>query len=270
MTPSDDSDPATRRSTERSTNRRAVLRTGAVLGVTGLAGCVDGRRRDATNPSQTASRTPSRSTPAQSETQADDGSPTEPPGDASTESAEDDGVTDDETPTDDSDEWHVRPDGDPATVPSRLVCDEDHEGRFPQRFEESALRWGNDDGHWELRIESVTAEYGETIAVRLTNVSGEEQHHGSRGDFNVQVETDAGWQEVRVRENDHDAATTDELQKRQPGEGPRWELSMSEDELPETYGDMGTVCPGLPSGRYRFVFAGMETSPLGVAFDFAD
>lgn len=272
MPPSNDSNSPERESLGNETNRREVLRAGAVLsvGMGGLAGCIEGGTRGDTNPSQTETPTlsPEQETQTPTSTQNDDDSVTETDEDTPTETDEDEEDTPEETQTEEANGWYIRPDGNPESVPSQLVCDEEHEGRFPQRFDESEMRWGDDDGRWRLRVDSLTAEYGETVAVRLTNVSDEEQHHASEGDFNIQVETDVGWQDVRVRENEYDSATTDELQKKQPGEGPRWEITMTEEELPETYGGRGKVCPGLPSGRYRFVYTGTQTQPLGVAFDF--
>lgn len=280
MSPSDDRSPSEKDPLAKETNRRGVLRAGAFLSVSigTLTGCIEGETRGDTNPTdaETPTSSPEQETQTPTSTQNDDDSvtetdgdtPTETDEDTPTETDEDEEHTQEETQTEEANGWYIRPDGNPASVPSQLVCDEDHEGRFPQRFDESELRWGDDDGRWELRVDSLTAKYGETVAVRLTNVSDEEQHHASEGDFNIQVKTDVGWQDVRVRENTHDSATRDELQKKQPGEGPRWEITMTEEELPETYGDMGKVCPGLPSGRYRFVYTGTETQPLGVAFDF--
>lgn len=271
MSPTDGRSSSDKDFLANETNRREVLRAGAFFSVSigTLAGCIEGRTGGDTSPidAETPTFSPEQETQTPTDTQNDDDSVTETDKDTPTEMNEEED-TQEETQTEDANGWYIRPDGNPASVPSQLVCDEDHEGRFPQRFDESELRWGDDDGRWELRVDSLTAEFGETVAVRLTNVSGEEQHHASEGDFNIQVETEVGWQDVRVRENTHDSATTDELQTKQPGEGPRWEITMTEEELPETYGDMGKVCPGLPSGRYRFVYTGTETQPLGVAFDF--
>lgn len=272
MPPSNNNNSSETDPLENETNRRRVLCAGAALsvGIGGLAGCIEGEPRGDTNPADADTPTPSpeQETQSPTDTQNDGDSVPETDEDTPTDTDENEEETQEETQTEDANRWFIRPDGSPESVPSQLVCDEDHEGRFPQRFDESELRWGDDDGRWELRVDSLSADYGATVAVRLTNVSDEEQHHSSKGDFNIQVETEVGWQDVRVRENKHDSATTDELQKKQPGEGPRWEITMTEEEVPETYGGMGKVCPGLPSGRYRFVYTGTETQPLGVAFDF--
>lgn len=270
MTPSDDNNSPEKELHRNETKRRDVLRASAVLSVGGLAGCIEDGTGAETAPvdADTPTPSPEQETQTPTDTQTDGDSVTGTDEDTPTETDGAEEGTQEETQTEEANGWYIRPDGNAESVPSQLVCDEDHEGRFPQRFDESDLQWGDDDGRWELRVDTLSAEYGATVAVRLTNVSDEEQHHSSKGDFNIQVETEVGWQDVRVRENKYDSATTDELQKKQPGEGPRWEITMTDEELPETYGGMGKVCPGLPSGRYRFVYTGTETQPLGVAFDF--
>lgn len=244
------------------TRRRILQRSAIGLGgITTLAGCVDDNPETAGitgNITETPTATPGENTP--SEAEADDVTPTE--------TEESPTETEEETEQEDG-RWYIRPEKSSDTVPSQLLCDEDHEGRFPQRFKGDDLEWGDDtEDLWELRVDTLNAEFRDTVTVRLRNVSGETESRSSRNDFNIQVETEVGWQEVRVKENESDAGTHDALRSEEPGEGVEWELQMTEPDLPEAGAGRGKVCPGLPSGRYRFVFEGTETQPIGVAFDF--
>ena len=246
-------------------SRRQMLSASAIGigGVSALAGCLEvdpSTAGEISNETDTPTASPGKNTPT--ETRSDDETPTEI-------------RSDDETPTETQEEteqggnWYIRPENSSSTVLSQLVCDEDHEGRFPQRFEESELEWGNDtDGIWEIRVETLNAVYGDTVTVRLRNVSDKTEYRSSRNDFNIQVETEVGWQEVRVKEQESDAATHDALHAEESGEGVKWEITMTESDLPDVQVGRGKVCPGLPSGRYRFVLDGTETQPIGVAFDF--
>lgn len=257
--------------------RRSILAAcGAAIG---LAGCVGEPSDSPTQDKQGGDETPTptatqytstatdeETTPANSETE-EEATPSE------TDEEDTSSETEEADSTEESDDgWYVRPDGSPQTVPEALVCEEEHEGRFDQRFTESKLYWGDDENSpWQLRIDTLRATHGEIVTIRLRNVSEETQERSAEGDFNIQVKTEEGWQDVRVKEEPYDQATNDALYTEAPGEGVKWEVTMTEEALPESNKGRGRVCPSLSSGRYRFAFYGVQDGggeAIAVGFDF--
>lgn len=163
----------------------------------------------------------------------------------------------------------MKPDGNPSATPSEFVCGEDGTEREEQQFQEGELAWGDDGGPWELRVDRTSVERGGGLAIRITNISDEKRYRESHGHFNLQVNSSVGWQEVRVWDEDEGYPRPDVIRHQSPGESYKWNLEVSKDGIP------GKVCPGLPEGRYRFVYYGFEsdyeenTPPLGVVFDVA-
>ena len=93
----------------------------------------------------------------------------------------------------------------------------------------------------------------------------EYQSVGNRGKYDLQVYTDAGWQEVRASRG----GETDEGVLLSPGRGYRWTLEIRETDgdLTDRAGDERfPLRAGLPTGRYRFVYWTCD-APLAVAFD---
>ncbi|WP_121821589.1 hypothetical protein [Halostella salina] len=166
---------------------------------------------------------------------------------------------------------HVRPDGDPETVPAALSCEDDGFERHPAGFDEDELAWGEasrdgTDPGFALRVDELTAGPGDEVVVRLTNVSDSELSTGNRYKYNLQVQTEGGWQDVRGIAGDGAFDYTDEAVSHAPGEGFEWRLPMTEDGVVEDHPNASDleVCPGLPAGRYRFVY---WEPAVAVAFD---
>jgi hypothetical protein len=163
----------------------------------------------------------------------------------------------------------VRPGGDPEPV-AALECDGDVR-RHDQRFDGSDLQWGDfevdGDPVLSLRVGDVDYDYGDTLFVTLTNVTGGSVATGNRTTYNLQVYTGDGWQDVRVA--DGDFAHTDEAVEHGPGTGFQWRLELSEAGLVEgATRDDAAVCPDLQSGRYRFAFFGVPgDGAVAVSFD---
>lgn len=258
--------------------RRSILQSSAV-GIAGsvmVAGCIEEAPENAGVRDNISTITGTST--ATSERRAETETPTE------TETATEEGtVTEEETMTDEDDtgtaesdeessgsEWYVKPDGNPSATPSELVCEEEGTEREEQQFQEGEQAWGDEGGPWELRVDRTSVERGGEMTIRLTNISDEKRYRGSHGHFNLQLNTSVGWQEVRVWDEDEGGyPQPDVLRHQGPGESYEWNLEVSEDGIP------GKVCPGLPEGRYRFVYYGFESdgegesTPLGVGFDVA-
>jgi len=163
---------------------------------------------------------------------------------------------------------HVRPDDDPV-VRAPLSCDQADFDRHESWASEPP--WGRvtDGGEatFALRIDTLEAAYGETITVRLTNVSDAQQYTGNRHKHGIETLTEDGWQSVwGTTDRDHPLAYTDEAIAHRPGDGFEWTLELTEEGVlaGHTHADSLVVCPDLEPGRYRFVFWEPD---VAVAFD---
>lgn len=169
----------------------------------------------------------------------------------------------------------IRPDADPATVPEPLVCKDDAFERHSVGFDESELEWGsvrdNRVPTFALRVDDLAFERGDEIRVTLTNVRGVEMSTGNRYKYNFQVYTGEGWQDVRGWAGGMALPYTDELVEHEPGTGFEWTLTLTEEGLLDghPHEDDLVVCPGLPAGRYRFAFWGVDGA-VAAAFDLVD
>ncbi|MEF8806861.1 hypothetical protein [Natronomonas sp.] len=167
---------------------------------------------------------------------------------------------------------YVRPESDPSPV-APLECDRDGIKRHPQWFDEVDVAWGDIEADGEsafsLRVESLDHEYGDTARIQLTNVADETLSTGNRAKYNLQVYTDDGWQDLRVKDEDDYFEYTDEAIGHPPGDGFEWAFELTEDGIVEgTYHDDAEVCPDLQSGRYRFAYFGaIGDGAVAVAFD---
>lgn len=132
--------------------------------------------------------------------------------------------------------------------------------RFWQGYDEGEVTWG-DAGSFVLSVDGASFAYGETATIKLTKWSLSKENTGSRGSYNVELYTDAGWQEVRVTEGPMDIPANEVGHP--PGGGFEWELTLTEDGIA---GQGYEVCPDLQSGRYRFTYWGLEDA-VAVAFD---
>ena len=165
---------------------------------------------------------------------------------------------------------HVRPEGDPPAIPPELECDDSEFERHGQWVDEGDISLGeaSDDGTpvFALRVDEQTYELGETARITLTNLTDKQQMTGNRSKFNLQVNTEAGWQDVRGFPDGKALPYTDEGIIHPPGGGFEWELELTEEGVASEgmHGDRLTVCPDLPAGRYRFLFWEVD---VAVEFD---
>ena len=174
----------------------------------------------------------------------------------------------------------VRPDGEPPGVPAALDCPEDSFERHPPRYD-GAVNWGSGgvdrDSGLELRVVAterngstdasggLRLERGDAFRVELTNVSRRPVGVGNEGKYNLEIDTEAGWTDVRGAA-DGRFEYTDELLSVRPGATVEWRFEMTESGLVADHSSEDLrVCPALEPGRYRFVFWGADD--LAVAFD---
>ncbi|WP_418285990.1 hypothetical protein [Halorubrum sp. DTA46] len=192
----------------------------------------------------------------------------------------------------------VRPDGEPAVIPTEFECETDGFERHPQAYE-GAVNWGGgsdvddgdsngdadsddrtggplalrvvipgDDGGGDGSDSALTIARGTGFRIELTNVSGRLTYVGNRGKYNLELRTGSGWTEIRGTDGDAAFVYTDEALAIRPGETLSWVFEMTETGLVENgpHADALRVCPDLVPGRYRFVFWGADD--LAVAFDY--
>lgn len=176
----------------------------------------------------------------------------------------------------------VRPDGDPPAVPAALDCETEGFERHPEYVADS-VEYGtltDDDGAptFALRVrnpggdavDDLTFERGDEIEFRLVNVSNASLTTGNEHKYNLQLQTEAGWEEVRGTTGDADRLVYTDIGICQPpGEGFTWSFELTEDGLlaGHTHDDDLTICPGLQAGRYRFAYWGVD-GPLAVEFEY--
>lgn len=165
---------------------------------------------------------------------------------------------------------YVRPDSEPSPV-APLDCEQEGIKRHDQWYNEEDVAWGDygADGPTalSLRVEETAYEYGDTARIHLTNVSDGNVSTGNRAMYNLQVYTDDGWQDVRVKEGEF--GYTEEAIEHPPGGGFDWTVGLTEEGVVEgTYHDDAEVCPDLQSGRYRFAYFGViGEGAVAVSFD---
>lgn len=184
-----------------------------------------------------------------------------------------------------------RIEGDPPNVPSKLECsdealrnhcseanttsgdceDPDY-NRHAQMFDESALRWGGEDGlGWQMEVEDTEFHPGDDVTITMRNVSDEAKQYGATTKYNLQVYTEAGWEDIRIlpswyRRPRSSYAHEDIGQSQPPGGTERWTLKLDPDATSNIW------CP-FPDGRYRFAYYGLDDGEdkgyeaIAVAFD---
>lgn len=151
--------------------------------------------------------------------------------------------------------------------PPPLECEEHEEfERHAAGFEEDELKWEH-SGTWELTINADTFRHGDTAQITLLNTSAEEQQTGNRYKYNIQVKTQAGWQDVRGWPDGRSLPYSDEGIIHEPEEGFEWTLPLTRDGLlnGHPHEDDLVVCPELPEGQYRFVYFSVSL-PVAVGF----
>ncbi|WP_254840611.1 hypothetical protein [Natronomonas marina] len=166
---------------------------------------------------------------------------------------------------------NVRPDADADPVAS-LSCELAGVERHDQRFDEDDRQWGDyeRDGRTtlSLRVDDLAYDYGDTLNVGLTNVADEPVETGNSAKYNLQVRTEAGWQDVRVIDETEAFVYTDEAVSHGPGEGFDWSIELTEAGIVEaSVQGEAEVCPDLQAGRYRLAYFGVGEGAVAVAFD---
>ncbi|USZ68450.1 hypothetical protein NGM10_01615 [Halorussus salilacus] len=156
----------------------------------------------------------------------------------------------------------VRPTGSPESVPQEWRCTDDEFTRYPTNYE--TVEWGDTD-EISLRVSDTYFDYGDTARITLVNVSDEYVSTGDESDWGLEVHTDDGWEEVRGKTDGDTFDDTDLGADLPPDEGFEWEIELTEEGIVEPTPEL-TVCPDLESGRYRFVYWGIEPA-VAVAFD---
>lgn len=179
---------------------------------------------------------------------------------------------------------HVQPDGDPPKVPG-FSCDQsgferlpgpdgsvslgeahnDEELTFAMRFHGTQAVTAGDDG------DSPTVGRGHEVRITMRNVSTDVRVTGNRHKYSLQVLTTEGWRDVRGTTDGDPIGYTDEGIAHRPGTGFEWTFTMTEDGVVaegHPHEDRLTVCPDLPSGRYRFVYHEAGGEALAVQFDY--
>lgn len=158
---------------------------------------------------------------------------------------------------------------DPSPI-DPLTCSQDSFERHPQAFDEESLHWGDLDRDGEtvlsLRVDDTAYSVGDTVALRMTNVTDARVLTGNKNKFNVQVFTSTGWQDVRGSA-DGTFAYTDVGINHPPGGGFSWRFELTEEGIVEDSHLDLTVCPELQPGRYRFAYFGV-TGEQAVAVEF--
>jgi len=161
--------------------------------------------------------------------------------------------------------WYVRPGHPPETTPSALRCESQDEPR--KLGPQDPVGWGNTpDDTWTLRIESTEYQRGDTLRVRLHNISETRRRRGPDGAIFLQMYTQNGWESIDIQLEGNDLfgdsrVTADVERFQEPDEVQQWEFPVTESGLP------GRICPDLQSGRYRVVYTGIDVD-LAVSFDF--
>jgi len=169
----------------------------------------------------------------------------------------------------------IRPSGDPRAVPEPLSCDDPSFTRFDLSGRNDGFAWGtlSEDGTptFALRTSDLSVSYGDDVSIALTNLQAQKATTTHRDYFNVELYTTQGWQEVRGWKQGTPRPYPSIEVGHRPGDGFEWKLTFSGDSLVEEHIHESslTVCPGLPAGRYRFVYRGLEKA-VAVAFDLAE
>ena len=176
----------------------------------------------------------------------------------------------DETSDENADELegYVRPDHEPEVRPPELECErleDDEYARHPSRYQDIQL---GDMENFSLRVNDLSFEYGDTAEITLRNDTSETKIIGDRTDFNLELYTTEGWQDVRVWTADYPLVYTDVAHDIEAGETYSWEFELTEDGIAERYMDGIDVCPPLETGRYRFTYTRVSSDgDIAVEFD---
>ena len=163
------------------------------------------------------------------------------------------------------------PDGEPETVPESLQCDDDSFRRHFEGYNEDSLKLGT-AGKYSLTSDDLQYQYGDSADVTLRYIGSGTGQTGNKYKFNLEMFTEAGWQEVRGWSDGQQKPYTDEAIEHGEGIVFEWTIELTGSGIAavatETHADTLAVCPDLQSGRYRFVYWGLlDDAAVGIAFD---
>lgn len=228
-------------------NRRSLLKSSALVGPLLTSGCIDGIGRPTDDNTTSSPKSPVSDREGPSRIVID---PNELAG-------------------------HVRPDGDPRVLSESLTCEESNYGRVatnttsPAYGEvETQTSQGERVAGFALRIDTLEISPGDSFSITLTNISNEELLRGNSSKFNVELRTEAGWEEIRVWIAEP-RAYPDEAVVVPPGDEHVWEFDWQGDTFrtDRMWGDRMEVCPAPPEGRYRFTYWGVLGNAMAVEFN---
>ena len=176
----------------------------------------------------------------------------------------------------------VQPDGDPPAVPAAIDCATEAFDRHAAYVDDDSIEYGtltDDSGQptFALRVrnpgdaaDNLTFERGDEIEFQLRNVSSKHLTTGNEHKYNLQLQTEAGCEEVRgTIDESNDLPYTDMGFGQSPGDGFTWSFELTESGLLAGHpheADL-TICPELQAGRYRFAYWGVD-GHLAVQFDY--
>lgn len=162
----------------------------------------------------------------------------------------------------------VQPDRDPPQIPAELACPDEEFDRHGSWTEDVTLGEAFDLGGpiAALRTDQDTYEYGETVHIRFRNLTDRGILTGNASHFNFQLNTEAGWEDVRGFDEDEFVVYSDVAIIHPPGKGFDWSIELTEAGIGDEglHADALRVCPELQEGRYRFVFWEVD---VAVEFD---
>ena len=163
------------------------------------------------------------------------------------------------------------PNGVPDTVPESLQCDDEPFQRHVDGYDEDPINWGT-TGEYLLTPDDLQYQYGDSIDFTLLYTGSGTDQTGNKYKFNLELFTEAGWQEVRGWSDGQQKPYTDEATGHGEGIVFEWTIELTESGIAavatETHADTLAVCPDLQSGRYRFVYWGLlDDAAVGIAFD---
>jgi hypothetical protein len=129
---------------------------------------------------------------------------------------------------------------------------------------EQTGRWHSGAGGFTPPADGRAFECGDTIELSLRYGNLGSEVVGSRATYNLELCTADGW--VDIRGSGGTIAYTGEGYEKWTGQGWDWRIPLIEAGIAEASGPAVSVCPELVTGRYRFVYWGVE-SAVGVLFD---
>lgn len=115
-------------------------------------------------------------------------------------------------------------------------------------------------GGFDLSIRAREISIGGTLSATLTNITNEEKSTGNKQKYDIQYQTESGWETIFGIDQET-AMYTSEGITHQPGEGFSWNLTFTRSGLTDAVNQepMYSVCAPLESGTYRFVYWGITT-----------